>query len=201
MAKDNNDKKQQNAYSARTIERGIQQKAMNILRTTLNYEKNFNPDKPHTAQEYSQYGINPFLNHTFAYILTHTTVPVCQAGSRQGFDVTFTFGDRLLTQILMMPVELEKAYEVALKYGPGINNKNFGINYVQKDPKVIDNLVREYGPEIMHDLKVSSAGNLSLAKISWHNPSGKYFVGVANNAPVSTEESSKRRMIFLDVRQ
>jgi|GEM_PF-5152912 len=194
-------KKQQEIYSTRRVSKGIQQRVINSIGTAIYPANDFDPSKTHTAQEYSQFEMSPFLNHTLAYILMHSTVPVCQTGSRQGFDVTFTFGDRLLTQILMMPVELEKAYEVALKYGPGINNKNFGINYVQKDPKVIDNLVREYGPEIMHDLKVSSAGNLSLAKVSWHNPLGKYLVGVANNAPVSTEESSKRRMIFLDVRQ
>ena len=193
--------KQPETYSARRVDKGIHQKARNLLGTLLNYENNFDPSKTHTAQEYSQFEMSPFLNHSIAYVLGQATVPVCQTGSRLGFEVTFTLGDRLLTQILMMPVELEKAYEVALKYGPGENKKGFGINYFGKDQKVIDNLFREYGPEIMHDLKVSSAGNLSLAKISWHNTSEKYLIGVANNAPASREESSKRRMIFLDVRQ
>jgi len=151
----------------------------------------------HTANEYAARGLDPFLEHTRAYLEGNRTIPVAKATSIDSpKGVRFTFSDELLHRFANRPKEMQKPYEAAVKFGFRGHSRGGrnGIFYQGKSRKMTrktEKLITAHSENLTQDLDIAKEGldGLRRVKIVWHNPSGGRIVGAYN--------TQNHRMMFL----
>jgi len=153
----------------------------------------------HTSEEYSNRGLEPYLEHVSAYMEGTRTTPVSRTISEHGPQgVTFSFSDNLLQKFLDAPSRMKKPYEVAIKYGfRGYSKGGKNGIFYQRDSDAgliveTSHLIDRHGQSVSSDLCIQDEGldALKHVKIVWHKPSGQRVVGVLNN--------QNNRILFLD---
>jgi len=145
----------------------------------------------HTAEEYRQHGMTPFLQHTGEYFAGLRSTPVCRAPIFPGSNnVSYTFSNELLLDMMRNPDTpyLDKAYKSAVKFGLKGYSKG-GQNGIfwqrRQDGGLIsatNGLVERDMPQVLADLDIQREGldALRKVKIVWHQPDGLRVVGVYN---------------------
>lgn len=154
----------------------------------------------YTSKQYSNIGLDPFLEHASQYLRSERTVPVSKTGARHhSGDIYFTFSNTLLTKFIEETDSMREPYKAAIKHGFGGHSKGGlpGIFYLRDEDKglirAMNHLVIANKEAIINDLGINEEGldALKNVKIAWHNPNnGKRIVG--------SYYTKNGRIIFLD---
>lgn len=153
----------------------------------------------HGIDEYNLEGLEPFISHAYKHLYGNSELPVFFHSQDGHTHIDFAFSDYLLEELLdpknnYRKSQIEKAYEVAIKYGfRGFSQgEQNGVFFQRKQDdklkRATDRFSRLYWDEIESFFGIDD--DIKQVKIVSHNPRGERIVGVYS--------TRNKKMMFLN---